>query len=339
MKIQPDHITALRSFGYTEREARFLYIVAIHSGYFTQRQFTEFAPKKPGCVVNGFTSKLVARGHVSEQKYQNNTRVFHFTYKRMYAAIGRENIRNRRSHTFEYMKTRLAILDFVLDHPQHDYLEGEAEKVQYFEERFQIRPQDMPGRTYRGANKVPDTIRYFVDKFPLFQDRTAKAEPCVTLTFIDPGIGNLDAFKTHLDTYSSFLSRIPRFAFLFASPDTGLFAEAERLFRGTTCPQPGKLSEQVARYFKHRADWEARRFELLKDPDIEFMNHAKQCFAGEIFERSFAEWKAGRITKKDLVAVLGSRPQRRQEIEFRTYLLPRDYSLFGQNSQFSKKIA
>ena len=30
----------------------------------------------------------------------------------------------------------------------------------------------MPGRTYRGANKVPDTIRYFVDKFPLFLDST-----------------------------------------------------------------------------------------------------------------------------------------------------------------------
>ena len=43
---------------------------------------------------------------------------------------------------------------------QHDYLEGKAEKVQYFEERFQICPQDMSGRTYRGANKVPDTIRY-----------------------------------------------------------------------------------------------------------------------------------------------------------------------------------
>ena len=140
-------------------------------------------------------------------------------------------------------------------------------------------------------------------------------------------------------TSSSNLSRIPRFAFLFASPDAGLFVAAQRLFRGTICPQPGKLSEQVARYFKHRADWEAKRFELLKDPDIEFMNHAKQCFAGEVFERSFAEWKAGRITKKDLVAVLENRPQRRQEIEFRTQLLPRDYSLFGQNSQFSMKIA
>jgi hypothetical protein len=197
----------------------------------------------------------------------------------------------------------------------------------------------MPGRTYRGANKVPDTIRYFVDKFPLFVECSGKTEPRVTLSFIDPGFGNLETFKTHLDAYSSFLGRIPRFAFLFASADARLFAPAEKLFRDTTCPQPGRLSEQFARYFRLRANWEAKRFELLKDPDIEFMNHAKQCFEGEIFERSFAEWKAGRLTQRDLVAVLENRPRRQQEIEFKTYVLPRDYSSFGQNSQFGRKTA
>ena len=35
MKFLPIHIDALRSFGYTEEEARFLYLVATHSGYFT----------------------------------------------------------------------------------------------------------------------------------------------------------------------------------------------------------------------------------------------------------------------------------------------------------------
>lgn len=339
MKIPKEHIEAFQTFGYTEREARFLCIVAAHSGYFTQRQYTDFGPRKAGCIASGFTNKLVARGHASEHKYQNNTLVLHFTFKPMYCAVGKENIRNRRAHSFEFMKTRLAILDFVLRHPQHDYLEGEAEKVQYFEDRFQIRPQEMPGRTYRGANKVPDTIRYFVDKFPLFLDSTENNDPRVTLTFIDQGLGNLEAFKTHLDAYSSFLSRINRFAFLFASPDAELFTAAEKLFKEVADPQPGNLSQQVARYFKLRAAFEAKRFELLKDPDIEFMNHAKQCFAGDIFERSFAEWRAGRLTQRDLVAVLENRPRRKQEIEFKTYLLPHDYSSFGQNSHFTQKTA
>lgn len=36
MKILPLHTEALRYFGYTEEEARFLYLVATHSGYFTR---------------------------------------------------------------------------------------------------------------------------------------------------------------------------------------------------------------------------------------------------------------------------------------------------------------
>ena len=339
MKFPREHIDALQGFGYTQQEARFLYIVAIHSGYFIPRQYCEFGPKKTGCIVHGFTSKLVSCGHATEHRYQNNARVLHFTHKTMYCAIGKENIRNRRKHTFEFMKTRLAILDFVLGHPQHDYFEGEAEKFQYFEERFHFRPQDMPGRTYHGANKVPDTIRYFVDKFPLFLDSTLAGEPLITLTFIDPGLGNLEAFKTHVSAYATFLGRIPRFAFLFASPRVRLFKAAENHFKEVTDPQPGKLSQQVARYFELRANWEAKRYGLLKDPDIEFMNHAKQCFAGEVFESAFKDWKAGRLTQKDLIPVLEDRPRRTQQIAFKTFLLPHDYSSFGQNSQFARKLA
>ena len=120
MKIRKEDISILKSFGYTEREAGFLYLVAIHSGYFTQCQFGEFRSIKPGGIVTAFTNKLVARGHASEHRYQNNAHVFHFNYKGMYSAIDREDLRNRRAHTFEYMKSRLAVLDFVLGHLEPD---------------------------------------------------------------------------------------------------------------------------------------------------------------------------------------------------------------------------
>ena len=43
MNIDAVHISALQAFGYTEEEARFLYVVATHSGYFVARQFLAFA--------------------------------------------------------------------------------------------------------------------------------------------------------------------------------------------------------------------------------------------------------------------------------------------------------
>ena len=39
MNIRADQIERIKELGYTEAEARFIYIVAIHSGYFTLRQF------------------------------------------------------------------------------------------------------------------------------------------------------------------------------------------------------------------------------------------------------------------------------------------------------------
>ena len=124
-------------------------------------------------------------------------------------------MRNRCAHSFDYIKTKLASLDFILGHSQFDYFEGEADKVQYFENRFQIRPQDLPGKTYRGANRVPDTIRYFVDKFPMFSGRTASARPRPTLTYIDPGIKviSLISRPTSKPTPGSSI-RLPRFGFI-----------------------------------------------------------------------------------------------------------------------------
>jgi hypothetical protein len=43
MNIARVHLDALRALGYTEAEARFLYLVATHSGYFVARQFLAFA--------------------------------------------------------------------------------------------------------------------------------------------------------------------------------------------------------------------------------------------------------------------------------------------------------
>ena len=236
------------------------------------------------------------------------------------------------------MKSRLAILDFVVQHRDHQYLGSEAAKVQYFEKRFQILRQDMPGRTYRGASKDTDTIRHFVDKFPLYLDATQNGDPRITLTFIDPGTGNFNAFKTHLETYSLFLRRIPRFTFLFANPNVRTFTTAEKIFRDVMDTSSTKLSEQVARYFKLRTDWEAKRYGLLNNPDLVYLKLAKKRFSDETYERAFAEWKAGCLTDANLTAVIQDQFQASQDVEFKTYELPRDYSSFGQNSQLTSRI-
>ena len=337
MNIRPEHIEPLRSFGYTEREARFLYVVVIHSGYFTQSHMGQFCGQQSGRTVHAFVKRALDQGHVKESKYQNNARVYQLTYKPMYAAIGRTDLRNRREHFFDHIKTKLACLDFILDHRELDYFEGEADKIQYFEEHFKIAPQEMPGRTYKGAIRVPDTIRYFADKFPMFMDGTQPGEPLPTLTYVDPGICHLTGFSTHLNTYSRFLKRLPRFAFIYAGPDKAFFPTTEKLFEETIETPPKKLSSQLARYFTLRSTWDAKRYGSLNNPDLEFLKRARECFAGDPYEAMYKRWQSSASMEKQLVTEIENHSLSRQEVQFRTCLLPRDYSSFGQNSRVTGK--
>ena len=48
MNIARSHLDALGAFGYTEDEARLLYIVATYSGYFVARQFLDVSSASIG---------------------------------------------------------------------------------------------------------------------------------------------------------------------------------------------------------------------------------------------------------------------------------------------------
>src|SRR5437660_11874349 len=55
-------IDSLRGLGYTEDEARFLYLVATHSGYLSTRQYLEFTGAKSGEKSMAFTQKVLGKG-------------------------------------------------------------------------------------------------------------------------------------------------------------------------------------------------------------------------------------------------------------------------------------
>src|SRR5947207_9214810 len=65
MDFPTDHIERIKEFGYTESEARFLYIVAVHSGYFTLGQFRAFTGTTYGKRPTSFAEKVLKRGHAT----------------------------------------------------------------------------------------------------------------------------------------------------------------------------------------------------------------------------------------------------------------------------------
>src|SRR3982074_664377 len=72
-------IAAIQSLGYTYAEARFLYLVAVHSGYFVTRQFLTFTGANWGSRSYNFVSKLESNGHVTWRKHDPIGGVYHLS--------------------------------------------------------------------------------------------------------------------------------------------------------------------------------------------------------------------------------------------------------------------
>ena len=146
MNIRADQIERIKELGYTEAEACFIYIVAIHSGYFTLRQFLNFTQAKRGKRSNAFAQKLLKHGHATVRDYMGAGSVFHLFSRTIYGQIEKDNLRNRRQHSFDFIRTRLVLLDFILNNQDLAYFETEQDKVSFFCEKLEVPKDFLPAK-------------------------------------------------------------------------------------------------------------------------------------------------------------------------------------------------
>jgi hypothetical protein len=305
MNIAPGHIDALQSLGYTEAEARFLYIVATHSGYFVARQFLAFTDAHWGKRTTIFWDKLHTNRHARTECFPKSGTVYHLFSRRLYRQIDRENIRNRREHEIEYIRRRIAMLDFVLLNQEHRYLETEQEKTSFFCDRLKIPNHFLPSKLYHGRKTSQPTVRYFVDKFPMFLGNGASS-PVVTFTYLQGQEAHLTEFVRHLETYLPLFRQLSAFRFLYLTRVDSHFEKAKELFHSlVTIPLGSDVSADLLRYFQIRKTWDLSRYTSLTEADLIFRNQAKTRFVGQRFEHLYRGWKVGRVTDSDIRADFG----------------------------------
>lgn len=305
MNIAPVHIDALQSLGYTEPEARFLYIVATHSGYFVARQFLAFTATHWGYRTNTFWNKLHTKKHARTERFPKSGTVYHLFARRVYRQIDRENIRNRREHEIQYIQRRIAMLDYVLSHPQWKYLETEPEKVAYFCNQLKVFNHFLPSKIYHGQKTSQPTVRHFVDKFPMFLGNDASS-PVVTFTYIHGSEANLTEFVHHLETYLPVFRQLSEFRFLYLARVDSHFQKAKELFDSLVAiPLGSDVSADLLRYFQIRKAWDLGRYTSLSEADLIFRNQAKTRFGGQRFEHLYRGWKTSRVSDSDISQEFG----------------------------------
>src|SRR6266508_1093437 len=144
-----DRIKALQQIGYSEPEAGFLCLAALHGGYCLRRQFTHFLGRQDGGTVTQLTQKVLAQGHARTSTWRQNTQLYHLCARSFYGALGEPDNRNRRPHEWMQVKNKIMGLDFVLAHRDHVYLATEREKVEYFTGTLKIDLTKLPAKLYR----------------------------------------------------------------------------------------------------------------------------------------------------------------------------------------------
>jgi hypothetical protein len=165
-----DRVAVVTGMGFTGRQARFLTLVALHSGYCLRRQYAAFAGLEYGKNVRDFLDRLVALNLARRITFRRDRgHIYHLFARALYAALRTEDNRNRRHTSPALIARKLMLLDYVLTQPDRDWYVTEPEKVDLFVNILKVPKHALPQRTYDATRHLArPTVRYCVQKLPIF---------------------------------------------------------------------------------------------------------------------------------------------------------------------------
>jgi hypothetical protein len=333
-----DHVSSLQRLGYTENEARFLSLVAAHSGYFVQRQFSEFVGKPRGGTVNQLVRKLMRRGHSEVSRFLSRPHVYHLHAMQIYARLDLGDLRNDRDKAPFTVRRKLMCLDFVLKHRGFSFLESESQKVDYCTRVRGAALEDLPVRWYSRQGSKRFAACHFVEKFPIYfsQNTGSRTAPVVHFVYIDEGAQSLSGFETFLRNYHRLFLTLGTFEVIYATSDPRCTDGAKRLFQrcypetgGTTLGMLTPEAHRLAGFFEVRRKFEARDFGGLSTERIVQYRAEKQVFSGADYEDLYLRW----MEQGDAALRAQTNAGTSLNASFRAHILAHDYGMiFGKVS-------
>ena len=171
----------LVALGWKKGAARWLALVAFHSGLFLRSQYAAFH----GCseaTARRFVARLIAGNWAREfpialERGGRSPLVCHLTARSVYRELGIEHTRYRRRASERMRWRRLLCLDYVIDHPHLPWLPTDQDRVAYFRDQLGISLNAVPRRNFTDRAGQP-AARYFPTKLPI-----AAAKHLVTFVY------------------------------------------------------------------------------------------------------------------------------------------------------------
>ncbi len=321
--------SGLLQFGYTEQQAAFLYTVAVHGGYFLGRQYDGYMGRDRGGTRQRLIQQLTANKHVTALASRDQTAVLHLCARRFYEAIGTSDNRNRRSHPPFVVRRKLMILDFALNHPQAQFFPTEQERVSLFTDALGLPTGILPTKYYASKTRQSRTVRYFVDKNPVYLSAAKKgAAPAVNFAYIDAGDDTTAGFKSYLVDYRRLFQALPSFRLVYVANRKKHFAAAAKAFQKMA--NQGTDIARLIDHFQARQRHERGDYTGFTTEGIERLRRELREFSGPRYDALFRVFE--REDRAGLLAQLGlvdGRPDAHLGGVFETCLLPYSYDFMG----------
>lgn len=317
-----DPIPMLENAGYTEQEAAFLYLVAVHSGYFLRRQFSRFVQRDRGGLAEKFIQKALRLDHLQVIECGQARHVYHLTSRPLYQTVLRADSQHRRFKSFAYVQSRLLVLDCVLDNLSDTILENEAGKADFFVARCGVRSELLP-RGWAGRAVL------FPDGYPIF----VSPDGVPRFTFFEDGSVTLTRFERYLDQYRPLFSALRSFELVYLSDIEKSFPFARAAFAAHfTETQVAGVSEQTPlgvehflQYLRAREIHEARGW-LVTGRDFKTLEEGESLYTSLEHQALYSAWKMQSTNAEKIRQRFN---QQGPHAKFTTIALPYIYPLFS----------
>ena len=275
-----ERLRAVRSFGFSERQAGFLVTVMLYAGVCIGRQYCAFARIAYGQKMHDFFGALVTRGYVTARACgHHKARLYHVHHKALYRAIGEANNRFRRPTTLARAVERLMVLDAVLMDRDRTWLGTEREKLSYFTLTHPVPRRDLPSLTFRGEDS--ETARYFPDKLPIGVDQERRSH---VFLFLLTQARPVD-FRAFLERHAELLRALPDWTIRLLVPlhKTAVVPLYQEAFtQHVAAPLRPAIVEEMRWFFDERRQGRTGRDERF--------DHAIRAFDAPRFQALYRAW-------------------------------------------------
>jgi hypothetical protein len=314
MSMSYDAIDNMAGYGYAEREAAFLYMVAAHSGYFLRRHFNQFVARERGAIATHFLRKAAELGHVTEMPCSEGRRIYHLADKQVYRMAGLGTSQNRRLKSAREILRRLMILDYILLHLDREhFVETPEARHQLFIE-MKVRPEAV------------EHAETFGHVLPVSYAGDSESQ-VIRFAFIDEGQRSTAMFARFLATHSELLRVLQNAEVVYVATSPAPFTPARHLFE-RNMPLRNSMSPACPLGVEHLVQWLEVRHRFhetggsIQPSEHRLLLEGEHLYTAPVHKGLIASWKTGAMNAGKVRELFRSEQHR---VSFVTELLDTNY--------------